>query len=166
MEKKCKVVLFSSYKKTGLYRHNNKLLLGYPADDNILSKNIFILSNDEIKKGDFYYRKKDNIIVQSIKIFNSDDCNKIIATTNTDLIKEGIASINNEFVKHYCDNPHKKVLVEYEEDSPKIKDGYIIIKPVEETWDDIFNQELPKKLSSQESLKIWLEQNYNVPTKK
>lgn len=112
-----------------------------------------------------------------------EEAKKIVASLNPDLIKEGIASIDNEWLQTYCKNPVDKVLVEFEEitnntliglgiDSmnykPKLSpNGSIIIKPIVDDWDEIF-----KKVSflskgdfeCESKFTEYLKQNYNPPT--
>lgn len=143
-------------------------------------QHIYILSDDEIKEGDWFIWDNDDSIQKAVSdsqaytdcygkgSFSINMCaigkeaKKIIATTNPDLIKEGIASIDDEFIKQYCDNPIEEVNVEYEykenineriygksivigdvtnqREEPKLSsNGSIIIKPIEETWEEVIN---------------------------
>jgi hypothetical protein len=69
---------------------------------------IYITSDEEIKEN-WYYDTHHNIVTKRIK---SDDlnylknhCEKIILTTDQDLIKDGVQSIDDEFLKWFVNNP-------------------------------------------------------------
>lgn len=206
MEKKCKVVLLPTENKTRIHKaKDNRIIcsLGNYSKDNFdfdSNQHLYILSDDEIKEEDWFYRKE--IGFKEISLYKAGiqlkNCKKVIATTNPNLIKEGVASIDDKFVKEYCNNPVEEVLVEYELYNTKpnalpiygkfdyklklSSNGSIIIKPVEETWDDIEEEFLNHlKLKYPESknnigvhslvdfaqeYRIWLKNNYEVPKKK
>jgi hypothetical protein len=75
---------------------------------------IYITSDEEIKEGDWYFNKKqkkpfkcvskDNGMIRPNHhhIFN---CKKIILTTDPELIKDGIQSIDDEFLEWFVKNP-------------------------------------------------------------
>lgn len=161
-----------------------------------IPQHLYILSDDEIKEGDFYFSgnrftndnlSKFKVGISSTEFYKEQSIKKIIASTNTDLIKEGIASINDYFIKQYCNNPTEEVLVEYEKTigdkyipgynfdlpeaneiviKPKLSyNGSIIINPVEETWGNILDSYYSRKDMSI-LLVEWLTQNYQVPNKK
>ena len=68
-------------------------------------KNIYITSDEEIKEG-YYLDLTHNIIMKSVFYPSSDkNCKKIIMTTDQDLIKNGVQSINDEFLKWFVKNP-------------------------------------------------------------
>jgi hypothetical protein len=164
MEKKCKVELLPTNDKTRIHKDKEGKLsysLGAYSKDNFNFHSyqyLYILSDDEIKEGDY---RLDIFInnpkpIKADKNYKDSFTKKIIATTNPDLIKEGVASIDDDFIKEYCNNPIEEVLVEYanyyiyrervlinnngvyeKEDNwkPKLSKGSVIIKPIEETWD-------------------------------
>ena len=147
MEKKCKVVLlptdkvFNKKLNKQLIIHNGNLQFcqngqmmreGQP-------QHLYILSDDEIKEGDWCIY--NNHFVKYSKPSNSYFYKKIIATTNPDLIKEGIASIDDNFVKNYCN------------------------KPVEETWDDIYDNWHKTWDEHSMNFEDWMIKNYEVPKK-
>jgi hypothetical protein len=143
------------------------------------TQNIYITSNEEIKEGDWcYYLNRfggGNIICQAYRhkddarmlfAHNSsnreigegiiplkDECKKIILTDNSDLIKDGVQAIDDEFLEWFVKNPScefvevdlwtiEKRKGEYL--NPSLKE-YEIIIPKEEpkkvlTEEDIFNQ--------------------------
>jgi hypothetical protein len=70
---------------------------------------IYIISNEEIKIGDWYF---DITLEQIVKAnVNSDhniyigSCKKIILTTDPDLIKDGVQAIDDEFLDFFVENP-------------------------------------------------------------
>jgi hypothetical protein len=123
--------------------------------------NIYITSDDEIKEGDWFY---DNHFEQICK-FDVDfkrnpndyeDCKKIILTTDQTLIRYGVQSIDDEFLKWFVKHTTcefvevKKKLVEF---PLTFKMMYTIIIPQDETGkyfadnaDVIITMERPKEV--------------------
>jgi hypothetical protein len=95
-----------------------------------LTQHIYITSNEEIKEGDWYLIEFNglkvtqcNSVEEMISIEGRDDCKKIILTTDQDLIKDGVQSINDEFLEWFVKNPScEEVEVE--------KKSYIEIKEI------------------------------------
>lgn len=207
MEKKCKVFLLKTDKETNIFKDIGKLFYseleaqtGKSINSIVDGLFMYILSYDEIKERDWVYEyvpvgqkpyiseihkvisidKKEGIIEFEEHTVGIGFCKKIIATTNPDLIKEGVSSIDNDFIKKYCNNTVDEVIVKYEEIhdynnqyeikriyKPKISsNNSIIIKPVEETWDDIYNEINNSNFNSKIEMFTYLKENYNVPTKK
>jgi hypothetical protein len=73
---------------------------------NVLTHNIYITSDEEIKKGDWCLDLRDN---STFKIKLSIDgvglILKIILTTDQDLIKDGVQAIPDEFLEWFVKNP-------------------------------------------------------------
>lgn len=71
--------------------------------------NIYITSNEEIKKGDFTLSPINAIVKceceKSKKSIKWDNCKKIILTDNQDLIKYGVQAIDDEFLEWFVKNP-------------------------------------------------------------
>jgi hypothetical protein len=74
-----------------------------------VNKNIYITSDEEIKEGDWYL---DTFNTQRIKANEFSDhkhygnaCQKIILTTDQDLIKDGVQAIDDEFLEWFVKNP-------------------------------------------------------------
>jgi hypothetical protein len=67
------------------------------------SQNIYITSDEEIKEDEYYLGQDNNIycLVTSVNFKGK----KIILTTDGDLIKEGVQSIDDEFLQWYIKNP-------------------------------------------------------------
>lgn len=165
---KSKVVMLPTEKATRIAtrKTDNKLIYSpdFIASDNCINQNLYFLSDEEIKEGDWMYDSKLNIIIQ-YKSYK-DGCKKIIATTDTSLkfqfyrgyehtvnpIRENpLPKPSNEFLKKYCElGGIEEVLVEYKcllgnkEDEnlnliPELflkvaPDNTITIKPIKDSW--------------------------------
>lgn len=72
----------------------------------IETQNIYITNDEEIKYGDLVYSKR-GFIGKFGEFENSyiDECKKIILTTDQDLIKDGVQSIDDEFLEWFIKNP-------------------------------------------------------------
>jgi hypothetical protein len=68
------------------------------------TQNIYITSDEEIKEGDWCLSKL-NEVVRFGKNFTSSLYKKIILTTDQDLIKDGVQSIDDEFLEWFVKNP-------------------------------------------------------------
>ena len=70
-----------------------------------INNNIYITSDEEIKKDEYYLDLTHNIVMQSVFYPSSDkNCKKIILTTDQDLIKDGVQDIDDEFLEWYVQN--------------------------------------------------------------
>lgn len=73
------------------------------------NKHLYIISFEEIKSGDFIYDMKNNKI---LKAGNIEHCNyfkhinKIILTTDQELINEGVQPVDDNFLKWFKENPY------------------------------------------------------------
>jgi hypothetical protein len=74
-----------------------------PTEDIGMPQNIYITSDEEIKIDD-YYLGDDNHIYCLVTTVNSNG-KKIILTTDQDLIKDGVQSIDDEFLEWFVKNP-------------------------------------------------------------
>jgi hypothetical protein len=72
-----------------------------------IGKELFIISDEEIKEGDWVFNFEYNYIVQynSEKHDNKFWYKKIILTTDQDLIKDGVQAIDDEFLEWFVKNP-------------------------------------------------------------
>ena len=148
MLKQCKVVMLPTNQKTkylmvysDVEKTKGKLILnGLKNDEYKEYQNFYIISDDEIKKGDWFINLQHNKIYQCVpKPFvgevwvneNKDVCKKIIATTDTSLYthqKETVSlpervfylpQPSQQFIQKYIEEYNKgnvitDVLVEYE----------------------------------------------------
>jgi len=74
---------------------------------NVLTQNIYITSNEDIKVGDYVINSAASYIFQHYfaegELYK--ECKKIILTTDQDLIKDGVQSIDDEFLEWFVKNP-------------------------------------------------------------
>ena len=94
---------------------DGKLKLNNNPNDNVEyhgeNQHIYITNDEEIKEGDWYYLPRTNSAYrcnESPKELNSErnyGVAKIILTTDQDLIKEGVQSIDDEFLEWFVKNP-------------------------------------------------------------
>lgn len=145
--KRAKVVMLPTNKKAKLYLDNKEIYTKNRIDDSILRHNLYIVSDDEIKEGDWYIDDTEEIR----QSFTSDkdywevrkDYKKIIATTDklptesyqghfegkdcTDYLPQPSQAFIEKYVEQYNKgNQIIDVLVEYEEDydeHPEILDN-------------------------------------------
>jgi hypothetical protein len=80
--------------------------------DVISNQNIYITSDEEIKEGDWFIALDgSNDIYKANKVWidiikeNSNPSQKIILTTDQDLIKDDVQSIDDEFIEWFVKNP-------------------------------------------------------------
>ena len=113
-------------KPSRLFTANQKLVFDNEnlATECIAAQSIYITSDEEIKEGDWGYCKSRNKICKvtgiskwthkddySIDLDNENYfihhsyCKKIILTTDTDLIKDGVQAIDDEFLEWFVKNP-------------------------------------------------------------
>ena len=74
--------------------------------DNIIwcyPQSVYITSDEEIKK-DEYYLGDDNYIYNLVTSVNNNG-KKIVLTTNTELIADGVQAIDDEFLEWFIENP-------------------------------------------------------------
>ena len=123
---------------------------------NVLTQNIYITSDEEIKDSDWYYDTTVNVIFKNDKIFlNGFGYKKIILTTNQDLIADGVQAIDDEFLEWFVKNPsceeiYVNKIESFDFEIDKYVYNYKIIIPKEET-----KQEFPQP----NIIDNWLEKN-------
>jgi len=122
---KCKVIMSPTEKASNLYKEIKRDIIHLDLqkvikEDGVIPQHLYIISDDEIKEGDWYLWANNGIIEngwtleQCKKLGDTNVLNtnykiqkKIVATTDTDLrhlfgIKEGgCASISDSFVQEY-----------------------------------------------------------------
>ena len=97
----------------------------------VIGKELFITSDEEIKKDD-YYLGDDNHIYCLCTTVNSNG-KKIILTTNADYIEEGIQAIDDEFLEWFVQNPScEEVEFKINYSNSVMNYSYKIIIPKEE----------------------------------
>jgi hypothetical protein len=109
------------------------------------AKNIYITSDEEIKEGDWFMSDFNSFPIHNIKELSEREGTlgweqkdlknnlKIIITTDQDLIKDGVQSIDDEFLEWFVKNPSCEfVEVKSKMNHPRNVFGYEIIIPKEE----------------------------------
>ena len=94
---------------------SNKLVLDMdnPPIECIAAQHIYITSDEELKEGDWWFHSRDKIIFKVTKedvlVTNQDGIPhgfyKIILTTDTNLIEDGVQAIDDEFLEWFVKNP-------------------------------------------------------------
>ena len=116
MEKKKNLWAIPIDKSSRLYTNNGTLHLDkYSRASNGITKNqnIFITSDEEIKEGDWALDLCEDLGLknQPFKVdkatlkFANQECEKIILTTDQDLINDGVQSIDDDFLEWFVKNP-------------------------------------------------------------
>lgn len=108
-------------KPSRLFKHNNAFFIEkefYESTPRVISQNIYITSDEEIKDGDYYLYLKDNSVQQfiykhHIKLLRLDIQKKIILTDNQDLIDDGVQAIDDEFLEWFIKNPKSENVYVY-----------------------------------------------------
>jgi hypothetical protein len=133
---------------------NNKLyftIQTLPLDGDIYCypQNIYITNDKEIKEGDWHFNLALNLVEKTTSFHNGLLCEKIILTTDQDLIKDGVQTIDDEFLEWFVKNPsceyvEVKEKQHFEADKSKrinplngVYYSYKIIIPNLEIWKDI-----------------------------
>jgi len=95
---------------------------------------IYITSDEEIKEGDWFYLDDAIIVTKYINVKPDKEAQKIILTTNQDLIKDGVQAIDDTFLEWFVKNPScEEVEVDKNWNYPLDKSWeYKIITPKEE----------------------------------
>jgi hypothetical protein len=96
-----------------LFKVSNELKLTRKYDfyNGAKYQHIYITSNEEIKVGDWFilnfgFKKPELLIATKENIVAiKDNCHKIILTTDSNLIKDGIQAIDDEFLEWFVKNP-------------------------------------------------------------
>ena len=133
-----------------------------------IGKELFITSNEEIKKGDWVLNPIYKTVYKWIKnsdiYFDRIDAKKIILTTDQDLIKDGVQDIDNEFLEWFVKNPsceHVKVEKEHHTEIEEVSyEGdfqnvdyikYKVIIPKEESKQEITIEEIEQQITLTEA---------------
>jgi hypothetical protein len=149
----------------------------------VISQNIYITNDEEIKEGDWVLGDfPDNPIGKVISKYGQEftaqslngdkyglaeyDSKKIILTTDSQVIKDGVQSIDDEFLEWFVKNPSCEVIFvnkieSFDFEIDKYVYNYKIIIPKEEP-----KQEQDKKMYSEEEVEnILIEYVKTNPTK-
>jgi hypothetical protein len=123
---------------------NNNLFITttYFKNDLMKHQNIYITSDEEIKEGNYFWKPDCNMIFKA-EYTPHKGCQKVILTTDQDLIADGVQAIDDEFLEWFVKNPSCE-WVEVEDTCLEVrvcdcamnenclKPGYTIIIPQEE----------------------------------
>ena len=120
-----------------LYEFGNQFNIQDKEQENFRSFNIHITNNEEIKRyGEYYLDIDTNEVKTSFENMGKYLSNekKIILTTDKELIKDGVKSINDEFLEWFVKNPSCE-FVEWDRNYNRGNGKYYykIIIPKEET---------------------------------
>lgn len=179
--KKAQVKLLSTKESDIILNNENKLIwLNVPLIyteriTSVFPHHLYIVNDDEIKEGEWFYSESSNTITQNYKLFigknNIIACKKIIASTDKSL---NLSTVSDYFIAYYIEaynraKPITDVLVEYENDILKIhSNNAIFAKNLKDSWNreevyDIVNSYLNYLIdpNSNKNLtgKEWLDQN-------
>ena len=89
-----------------LETHKQYFTQSYLKNLGIKSYHLYILSDEEIKVGDWYfYGSGISKCEKYPDIINTYSVKKIILTTDLDLIKDGVQAIDDEFLEWFVNNP-------------------------------------------------------------
>jgi len=144
---------------------NNKLILNYNNVKNLRDgyqfQNIYITNDEEIKEGDWVLYTRGNRIhcqkledKNDVELANIEDSGafKIILTTDSDLIEDGIQAIDNEFLEWFVQNPScEEVVIE---PIPNNSWGFDLGEPMTLGYKIIIPKEEPKQKQKQHLIEI------------
>jgi hypothetical protein len=103
-------------------------------------QNIYITNSEEIKEGDWFLTKTNDVLkVQKPEKGYEPIGKKIILTDNKDLIKDGVQAIDDEFLEWFVKNPSCEFVKVEKEDwmiTADLEFIYEIIIPKQETVED------------------------------
>jgi hypothetical protein len=128
------IYLIPTDKPSRLRYFNDKLELMYliPKKSDITFQNIYITSDVEIKEGDWFFRDGsihkcfrvhrtdiefltsiDSVYCGSNTFWSKEFCQKIILTTDVDLIKDGVQAIDDKFLEWFVKNQNCEFVKTY-----------------------------------------------------
>lgn len=114
----------------GLYPNSNELTITHDKLASIPKyQHLYILSDEEIKDGDWFIWLKYNTIHKATKPDDNKECKKIIATTDSSLlipfddVTIGLPQIPKSFIETFVNEYNKgniitEVMIEYEKHTP------------------------------------------------
>jgi len=70
-----------------------------------IGKELFITSDEKIKEGGWHFNLALNLVEKTTSFHNGLLCEKIILTTDQDLIKDGVQAIDDTFLEWFVKNP-------------------------------------------------------------
>jgi hypothetical protein len=147
-------------------KHTGLLLIQTPRKEYSGTKlNIYITNDEDIKEGDYFIESlglPDSYLVHKLSKEWKDKesfyrrCAKVILTTDSDLIKDGVQAIDDEFLEWYVNNPSCEE-VEVMTDAFTVKEMSML--PIG-TGNFKYKIIIPKEELKQETLEEAAENNY------
>jgi hypothetical protein len=136
MEKRKNCWVIPTDKPSSLWIDNDtqELVYGVLSIDNIhncKNHNIYITNDEEIKEGDYFWKPDCNMIFKA-EYTPYKGCQKIILTTDQDLIKDGVQAIDDEFLEWFVKNSSCEEVEAYWYKGIEVGHYYKIIIPQEE----------------------------------
>jgi len=150
-----------------LFKFANELHLDTIPKDYYKKYNINITSDEEIKENDFVYSTKQDYNIQKVskelvQVYRDcGHCKKIILTTDTILIADGVQEIDNSFLEWFVKNPS----CEFAEVKKTYKNWYVsgsLAPDLKLVYRIIIPQEEPKQDLEKEMFE--LEQQLDIPS--
>ena len=93
----------STDKPSRLFKFANELHLDTIPKEYYKKYNIYITCDEEIKSGDYFWKPDCNMIFKA-EYTPHKGCKKVILTTDTDLIKDGVQAIDDKFLNWFVEN--------------------------------------------------------------
>ena len=132
-----------------LYRNSDSKFILYKNLQNnrefvhLKTQHIYITNDDKVKEGDWVYCDYSNTVHKDYQMSKS-CCKKIILTTDLDLIKGSIQSIDNNFLEWFVNNSCETVTTRIHEISYAIAQTvYEIIIPSSDSTSDLTSSKEP-----------------------
>jgi hypothetical protein len=98
----------------------------------LINDNIYITNDEVIKAGDYFWKPDCNMIFKA-EYTPHKGCEKVILTTDQDLIKDGVQPIDNEFLEWFVNHPScEEVKIESWQTKGEWDIDYKIIIPKDE----------------------------------
>jgi hypothetical protein len=145
--------LIPTDKPSRLYEGNLGELVIIQYNSPLKSLHIYITSDEEIKDGDWYCSPNGIVSKYNGTEKLPDNWNKIILTTDQDLIKDGVQAIDDEFLEWFVENPnceevmvYKDERLEPEQDFHFYKITFALSEPLQETLENLYCKDCNKNL--------------------
>jgi hypothetical protein len=133
---------------------NEFRLLDEPIDDWKHKRNIYITSDLEIKEGDYFWKPDCNMIFKA-EYTPHKGCQKVILTTDQDLIKDGAQPIDDDFLEWFVKNPNCESVEVKTYCCQEISKNYCDLRCGKDTYKIIIPQEEPKQETLEEASKAF-----------
>jgi len=134
----------------------NKLVLFNTEGEGSMTYHIYITSDEEIKEGDYFWKPDCNMIFKA-EYTPHKGCQKVILTTDQDLIADGVQSIDDDFLEWFVNNPSCEFVEVIELKYKSVKTNYTHSL----RWGIIIPKEEPKTGSITECIKMIIDNQLN-----